>query len=202
MTREERIAYNKKWLAEKKAKDPKWAAKRQKAQREAQRRFRADNLESERARDLKVYHAKQADPERADHMRDVQSLRNNERMQLDSEYASRKRKQAREKHHRDSRSQDWQAARSLKKSCERRNISTAEYDEMWAAQDGLCSICGKAETRTQKGKLCRLAIDHNHTTGEIRGLLCSNCNTAIGLLKEDPVMFQSAIQYLGGSPHG
>lgn len=50
-----------------------------------------------------------------------------------------------------------------------------------------CGICGAGET---------LYIDHNHTTGKPRGLLCPSCNTAIGLLREDPALFAAALAYM------
>jgi len=46
------------------------------------------------------------------------------------------------------------------------------------------------------GKVKALAVDHCHQSGAVRGLLCADCNMGIGKLKEDPLVFQSAIQYL------
>lgn len=69
-------------------------------------------------------------------------------------------------------------------------ITLEEYDLMYSNQKGRCAICNE-----KKSKLC---IDHNHTTGEIRGLLCKQCNHAIGLLKEKITSLRSAISYLGG----
>ncbi len=57
-------------------------------------------------------------------------------------------------------------------------LSPAEYDKMHLAQNGKCAICLKSPG--EKG----LSIDHCHKTKVVRGLLCSNCNTAIGLLKD------------------
>jgi len=54
-------------------------------------------------------------------------------------------------------------------------------------QKNKCLICDSEE---------KLVIDHNHKTGKIRGLLCSNCNCAIGLLKDDSTILESAITYL------
>ncbi len=45
----------------------------------------------------------------------------------------------------------------------------------------------------------KLMVDHDHTTGEVRGLLCHNCNRAIGLLREDPERLRRAIEYLEGA---
>lgn len=73
-------------------------------------------------------------------------------------------------------------------------ITRAERDRMLAEQGGRCKICGgEPDPRHQGG---RLHVDHCHETGRVRGLLCGHCNTAIGLLKEDPRLFESAVLYL------
>lgn len=65
------------------------------------------------------------------------------------------------------------------------------------AQGGMCKICG-----------CNPAtdLDHNHKTGQVRGLLCGDCNRALGLFRENPDMLRSAITYLAlwesMAPHG
>lgn len=75
-------------------------------------------------------------------------------------------------------------------------ITLARYNEMLAKQNGLCAICGKPETETMRGKLKPLSVDHDHKTGKIRGLLCNNCNRAVGLLKEDIRTVSSMLTYL------
>lgn len=47
------------------------------------------------------------------------------------------------------------------------------------------------------GPDCRLQVDHNHKTGEVRGMLCGPCNRAVGLLKDDPERMAALIHYLG-----
>lgn len=64
---------------------------------------------------------------------------------------------------------------------------------MLEAQEGVCAICGKPET---KPNAKYLAVDHNHETGVIRGLLCNNCNRALGLLGDNVETLQNAINYL------
>jgi len=71
-------------------------------------------------------------------------------------------------------------------------ITLEEYDALSEAQNHVCAICKLPEQRLNK----RLHVDHDHTTDEIRGLLCSNCNTGIGLLKEDPKILLQAVEYL------
>lgn len=72
------------------------------------------------------------------------------------------------------------------------------YQAMHAAQKGVCAICKKPETaKNNFDKVTRqLAVDHCHATGKIRALLCSACNTAIGLLNDDIARVQAAIEYL------
>ena len=76
-------------------------------------------------------------------------------------------------------------------------ISIQEYDELLAAQGGCCKICG---TDTPNGQ-GRFVIDHNHTTGEIRGLLCSTCNTGLGNFFDNPQFLKNAATYLETEGH-
>ena len=75
-------------------------------------------------------------------------------------------------------------------------VSLQQYGDMLLAQDGKCAICGQPETQMRGGKVKALAVDHCHTTGKVRGLLCVDCNQAIGKLKEDRNILLSAIRYL------
>jgi hypothetical protein len=70
-------------------------------------------------------------------------------------------------------------------------LSTAEYRELIQAQEGKCAICAGTCSTNQ-----RLCVDHCHKTGAVRGLLCNNCNRAIGLLQDDPNLLQQAKDYL------
>lgn len=72
-------------------------------------------------------------------------------------------------------------------------ITEAQFEEMNDEQDGLCAICGNAEPGAPKAYLC---VDHVADTTNIRGLLCSTCNAAIGLLRHDPSILAAAIAYL------
>lgn len=82
-------------------------------------------------------------------------------------------------------------------------ITLAEYRIMLAAQDGRCEICGTSETdyrRIKDGKVVEMtfAVDHDHRTGEVRGLLCSKCNKGLGLFNDDPELLKVALGYLVG----
>ena len=79
-------------------------------------------------------------------------------------------------------------------------ITQLEYDQLFEKQNGLCAIWGKPETCSHKGILDHLSVDHVHTTGKIRGLLCHNCNIALGNFKEDFSILENAIVYLKSRP--
>ena len=68
-------------------------------------------------------------------------------------------------------------------------ITPEQYQELLLRQGGKCAICKQTWIR-------RLSVDHDHKTGRIRSLLCNNCNTAIGLLKDDPELCYAAGTYL------
>jgi len=82
--------------------------------------------------------------------------------------------------------------RKLKKAF---GISYQEYLEMLDAQQGCCAICGTDDTGARKA----FAVDHCHETNKIRGLLCSNCNTGIGNLRDSIELLERAIEYLRNS---
>ena len=73
---------------------------------------------------------------------------------------------------------------------------------MLAEQDGVCGACGRAETITRAGNLKTLAVDHDHGTGRVRGLLCGRCNTALGLLGDDPALIRLLLDYLTSKATG
>lgn len=76
-------------------------------------------------------------------------------------------------------------------------IDETDYAFLLETQHGVCAICGLPEKRTGKGgRVKALAVDHNHDTGAIRGLLCHDCNVALGLLKEDRTRIASLVAYL------
>jgi hypothetical protein len=71
-------------------------------------------------------------------------------------------------------------------------ITLVQYNEMLIAQNGTCIICKREEIDKNKS----LAVDHDHQTGKVRGLLCRRCNTVLGLLNENPEIFNTFINYL------
>lgn len=71
-------------------------------------------------------------------------------------------------------------------------ITLAQYDEMCADQNGKCAICGNSDE--VEGR--RLAIDHCHDSGKVRGLLCGKCNRGLGLFYDNQELLGNAISYL------
>jgi hypothetical protein len=70
-------------------------------------------------------------------------------------------------------------------------ITLAEFDALSEHQAGLCAICTDALPR---GKGCH--VDHNHATGEIRGLLCNTCNVGLGMFQDRSEVLRGAATYL------
>jgi nitrate/TMAO reductase-like tetraheme cytochrome c subunit len=86
---------------------------------------------------------------------------------------------------------DCRRANKLK---QRYKVTPEDYDRMYEEQGGVCRICHK-ECCTGK----RLAVDHCHETGKVRGLLCSNCNRGIGHLQDSVELLLRAADYLRNS---
>ena len=72
------------------------------------------------------------------------------------------------------------------------DMDIKRYNEMFIEQKGCCAICG----RHQSEDSITFHVDHDHDTVEVRGLLCKNCNNAIGLLRDDVSVLKAAIEYL------
>jgi Recombination endonuclease VII len=83
---------------------------------------------------------------------------------------------------------------ATKRGLARYGLTIEGYEELCIKQDGKCAICGEANNGGKKN--WRLHVDHDHETQIVRGLLCSRCNLAIGHLREDSVLFYSAMEYL------
>lgn len=76
-------------------------------------------------------------------------------------------------------------------------ITLEQYNELFAAQGGVCAICRQKEINiTKEGEPRMLAVDHDHKTGAIRGLLCTYCNTLIGLAGDSIDRLRAVIDYL------
>lgn len=79
-------------------------------------------------------------------------------------------------------------------SLRRYGITVDQWDEMFAAQNGVCAICLRPPSGRGPNRF--LNVDHCHATGAVRGLLCSLCNVALGRLRDDPAVVRRAAEYL------
>jgi hypothetical protein len=77
----------------------------------------------------------------------------------------------------------------------RYGITLEQYDEMVALQGGRCAICNKLPKGTSHTSR-RLAVDHDHATNAVRGLLCGPCNTTIGMIEDSPDLLDRMRRYL------
>ena len=84
-------------------------------------------------------------------------------------------------------------AKSLRQAFRLYGIQMQEYRRLWLKQNKVCAICRQPE-RTERNRL--LTVDHDHVSGHVRGLLCSHCNRAIGLLLDDPDVIAAAAAYV------
>jgi hypothetical protein len=78
-------------------------------------------------------------------------------------------------------------------------IRTNDYNNLLESQNGSCAICSKTDPGTKTKTFC---VDHCHSTGIVRGLLCINCNTGVGSLKESEEIFNNALLYLRNANTG
>jgi hypothetical protein len=80
----------------------------------------------------------------------------------------------------------------------RHGITIEQYNQMVVGQNGLCAICLQSETATDNwsGRPRTLSIDHDHSSNQIRGLLCTKCNRSLGLMRDDPCVLEALLAYL------
>jgi hypothetical protein len=124
--------------------------------------------------------------------RNLEKLRANERARKRAQYIKHREKilaHRRVRYARDSNTSDSSKGLWAGKLKRKFGITPAEYAAILKSQQGQCAICEKPST-------IRLAVDHDHATGQIRGLLCTACNRTIGQHRESPVWFQRALEYV------
>lgn len=68
-------------------------------------------------------------------------------------------------------------------------LTADDYDAMLAAQGGACAVCGRTPDES-------LHVDHDHATGAVRRLLCSGCNQALGMIRDDPEVARRLAEYV------
>lgn len=76
----------------------------------------------------------------------------------------------------------------------RYGLTPESYIDLLTAQGGRCAICQRTDPGCSRH--ARLAVDHCHTTGKVRGLLCNGCNRGIGFLMDNPTILRAAADYL------
>lgn len=74
-------------------------------------------------------------------------------------------------------------------------MASGDYDRLYEYQNGRCAIC-----QTATGKVRRLAREHRHSDGRLRGLCCKTCNRIIGIARDNPEWFDRAAAYLRDPP--
>lgn len=94
-----------------------------------------------------------------------------------------------ERYHKNLSTKDSHKKASYKHRLKGYGLTPEEYEAMLSRQEYKCSICGTAPDRL-------MSVDHDHSTGQIRSLLCNNCNAALGMVKEDKKVLQNMIEYL------
>lgn len=103
---------------------------------------------------------------------------------------------------------NWARSAAGRESWVRRNLAKygltlEDYNELLQRQGGHCATCDRTPEENEgrgkaAGKSIMLAVDHNHVTGEVRGLLCWWCNLALGYLQDDPDRAERIVDYLRG----
>jgi len=86
----------------------------------------------------------------------------------------------------------YQNVMQARRSRERRvGVTHDEFLSMFAAQGGVCAICGNGNDNNRQ-----LSVDHDHVTGVIRDLLCDRCNPMLGYARDNIAVLEAAIEYL------
>ena len=152
---------------------------KEKIDREAKKAYMAEYL--------KTYQRRKLTPEE----REERNRKRRERYANDPEFREREKQQARRYGQRNP-----QAKRQSRLRVEF-GITQQDYEAMLARQDGKCAICGATENRVNHPRERKnFYVDHDHKTGKVRGLLCHNCNFAIGYFQDDPERMRRAADYL------
>lgn len=107
-------------------------------------------------------------------------------------YEQAKRNPNREKNVRKYRDSEKYAISMRKSVVSKYGLTIEEYNQMYEAQGGLCAICQLPEARNNR----MLSVDHCHKNGQVRALLCDNCNSILGRVKDSPEHAMSIYNYL------
>lgn len=86
--------------------------------------------------------------------------------------------------------------RNLGNAIRRYGITVEQFGQMMERQQGRCAICGDPPDPNGVKAASRLHIDHDHTSGQVRELLCNHCNRGVGAFRDDPELMRKAIAYI------
>jgi hypothetical protein len=176
--------------------------------------YHATNIEAERARKLAHYHATKhliTDQDRAKKKAYMAKyLKSYQRKpktheQLEEKNRKRREQYATDPSHREKMRMEvkkWQAENPHKRKAQRLrqfDLTLDEFNAMLEAQSHGCAICGFSDRTDPK---VFPVVDHCHTTGKVRGLLCMQCNQGIGKFKDAPKRLVAAAEYLTRSSSG
>lgn len=89
--------------------------------------------------------------------------------------------------------------RHKKRVLKKYGLTVEQYDWVVEIQGGLCAICGKPPETGNGAKYGRLSVDHDHATGQVRGLLCHHCNLMLGNAGDDPYTLLRGVIYLNAA---
>jgi hypothetical protein len=101
------------------------------------------------------------------------------------------------------RAQNRERTRAVKRAWRYRTnygLTLDDFEALYVAQQGQCAICDKPLDKDPTGAKHSTNVDHDHQTGEVRGLLCSGCNFAIGVFNDQPERLHKAANYLTNPP--
>lgn len=133
--------------------------------------------------------------DRAWYARNAERIKSNLKKQYAVDPAFReKKKQVSDKHYKDNTEKHKASSRKSQLKI-KYGITPEQYELMSAQQDGLCAIC-KRPPQDSDARKVRLEVDHDHTTGKIRKLLCHGCNVALGLFQDSSGIVYRAMEYL------
>lgn len=173
---------------------------------EYNKKYYQENKERERERCKKWYHENKdkLDKEKLKEYHSEYYQSNKEMWKRNREQRDRRNAQRREKYATDleykerqkAKVKEWQAANPTKRKAQRikkYSLSFEEYESILSAHEGKCAICGYTDRSNKK---FFPMIDHDHDSLKVRGILCSNCNMAIGKMKDNPALLRKAAEYL------
>lgn len=184
--------------------------------KERNREYYETHKEAEKKRSLEWYHANKEKTDKEKRKKYMaEYLKTYQRREKTPEEIEARNRKRRERYAQDPEYREREKAQAIannKAHPERKRngrlraefgITQQDYDAILLRQDGKCAICGATENHVNHPRKRKfLYVDHDHTTGKVRGLLCHNCNFGIGYFKDNPESLRQAAAYLDKSSSG